>query len=192
MQENQNQENENNVVEETVSSETAVEQTLPEQVAALEAQVAELKEQLLRAHADMENQRRRNAEELVSTQKYAISKFAQELVSVKDYLEMALLDQSGQIDTLKMGVDMTLKQLVAAFDKAQIKDIVPKTGDKLDPHQHQAMSAEASDAEPNTVLRVMQKGYLVADRVLRPAMVGVAKGGGANGVPAEGAVDKSV
>ncbi|HJV06349.1 MAG TPA: nucleotide exchange factor GrpE [Chromobacteriaceae bacterium] len=175
MQENQNQENENNVVEETVSSETAVEQTLPEQVAALEAQVAELKEQLLRAHADMENQRRRNAEELVSTQKYAISKFAQELVSVKDYLEMALLDQSGQIDTLKMGVDMTLKQLVAAFDKAQIKDIVPKAGDKLDPHQHQAMSAEASDAEPNTVLRVMQKGYLVADRVLRPAMVVVAK-----------------
>lgn len=141
----------------------------------LDAQLAELQDQLLRARADLENQRRRHQEEIVSTQKYAISKFAQELVTVKDYLEMALKDESGQIDTLKMGVDMTLKQLVSAFDKAQIKDIVPAAGDKLDPHRHQAMQAEAADAEPNTVLRVLQKGYVIADRVLRPAMVVVAK-----------------
>ena len=81
-------------------------------------------------------------------------------------------------DTRKMGVDMTLKQLVAAFDKAQIKEISPAVGDKLDPHQHQAMSAEESDAEANTVLRVLQKGYQLAERTLRPAMVIVAKAKG--------------
>ena len=114
-------------------------------------------------------------EELASAHKYAITKFAGELVSVKDYLEMALLDQSGQIDTLKMGVDMTLKQLVSAFEKAQIKDIAPKAGDKLDPHQHQAMSAEESDAEPNTIVRVMQKGYQIADRAASAMVVAKAK-----------------
>lgn len=177
MQENQSTQTnteENNTMENEQSQEGTV-LTPEEQIAQLEAQVAGLKDQLLRSLADQENQRRRSSEELVNTQKYAISKFAQELVSVKDYLEMALLDQSGQIDTLKMGVDMTLKQLVSAFEKAQIKDIAPKAGDKLDPHQHQAMSAEESDAEPNTIVRVMQKGYQLADRVLRPAMVVVSK-----------------
>ena len=179
MQENQNiaaDAVDNDNIDATVA-EQAVEQELsPEQqLAALNAEVAELKDALLRARADQENQRRRAQEELASAHKYAITKFAGELVSVKDYLEMALLDQSGQIDTLKMGVDMTLKQLVSAFEKAQIKDIAPKAGDKLDPHQHQAMSAEEADAEPNTIVRVMQKGYQIADRVLRPAMVVVAK-----------------
>jgi len=177
MQENQNNPATEAVTEETINAagEQAVEQTTEQHIAALEAQIADLQDQLLRSRADQENQRRRNAEELLNTQKYAINKFAQELVPVKDYLEMALLDQSGQIDTLKMGVDMTLKQLVAAFDKAQIKEISPAVGDKLDPHQHQAMSAEESDAEANTVLRVLQKGYQLAERTLRPAMVIVAK-----------------
>ncbi|MCS3806362.1 molecular chaperone GrpE [Chromobacterium alkanivorans] len=166
----------NDNIDATVA-EQAVEQELSaeQQIAALDAEVAELKDALLRARADLENQRRRSQEDVAAAHKYAISKFAGELVSVKDYLEMALLDQSGQIDTLKMGVDMTLKQLVSAFDKAQIKDIAPLAGDKLDPHQHQAMSAEEADAEPNTIVRVMQKGYQISDRVLRPAMVVVAK-----------------
>ncbi|PXX43424.1 MULTISPECIES: nucleotide exchange factor GrpE [Aquitalea] len=178
MQENQNNATNEAAVDETINaaaSEQTVEQTAEQRIAALEAQLAELQDQLLRSRADQENQRRRNAEELLNTQKYAINKFAQELVPVKDYLEMALLDQSGQIDTLKMGVDMTLKQLVAAFDKVQIKEISPAVGDKLDPHLHQAMSAEESDAEANTVLRVLQKGYQLAERTLRPAMVIVAK-----------------
>jgi len=178
MQENQNNASNEAAVEDVnnaAASEQAAEQTAEQRIAELEAQVADLQDQLLRSRAEQENQRRRNAEELLSTQKYAINKFAQELVPVKDYLEMALLDQSGQIDTLKMGVDMTLKQLVAAFDKAQIKEISPAVGDKLDPHQHQAMSAEESDAEANTVLRVLQKGYQLAERTLRPAMVIVAK-----------------
>ena len=181
MQENQNNTNNEAVVEDVnnaAASEQQTEQTVEQRIAELEAQVADLQDQLLRSRADQENLRRRNAEELLNTQKYAINKFAQELVPVKDYLEMALLDQSGQIDTLKMGVDMTLKQLVAAFDKAQIREISPAVGDKLDPHQHQAMSAEESDAEPNTVLRVLQKGYQLAERTLRPAMVIVAKAKG--------------
>ena len=146
-----------------------------QQISVLQVELAELKDALLRARADLENQRRRGQEEVVAAHKYALTKFAAELVSVKDYLEMALLDQSGQIDTLKMGVDMTLKQLVTAFDKAQIRDIDPQVGEKLDPHQHQSMGAEDSDLEPNTILRVMQKGYQIFDRVLRPAMVVVAK-----------------
>ncbi|KIA81955.1 nucleotide exchange factor GrpE (plasmid) [Chromobacterium amazonense] len=178
MQENQNpaaEAVENQVTDAAHEAHTELEQTPEQRIAGLEAEIAELNDTLLRARAELENQRRRAQDEVAAAHKYAISKFAAELVTVKDYLEMALLDQSGQIDTLKMGVDMTLKQLVSAFDKAQIKDIAPKVGDKLDPHQHQAMSAEESDAEPNTVLRVMQKGYLLADRVLRPAMVVVAK-----------------
>ncbi|MEN3811737.1 nucleotide exchange factor GrpE [Chromobacterium piscinae] len=178
MQENQNQAAEaveNEMTDTASAAHTELEQTPEQHIAGLEAEIAELNDTLLRARAELENQRRRAQDEVAAAHKYAIGKFAGELVTVKDYLEMALLDQSGQIDTLKMGVDMTLKQLVSAFEKAQIKDIAPKAGDKLDPHQHQAMSAEESDAEPNTVVRVMQKGYLLADRVLRPAMVVVAK-----------------
>ncbi|WP_293766271.1 nucleotide exchange factor GrpE [uncultured Aquitalea sp.] len=163
-----------NVADDAQAAESVV-LTPEERIEALEKELAESREQTLRALADIENLRRRHTEELASSQKYAINKFAQELVPVKDYLEMALLDQSGQIDTLKMGVDMTLKQLAAAFDKAQIREVSPKAGDKLDPHLHQAMSAEESDAEPNTIVRVLQKGYLLAERTLRPAMVVVAK-----------------
>ena len=88
---------------------------------------------------------------------------------------MALLDQSGQFDTLKHGVDLTLKQLISAFEKFQLSEINP-VGEKLDPHKHQAISMIEADADANTVVNVMQKGYQIAERVLRPAMVVVAKG----------------
>ncbi|AXK39564.1 nucleotide exchange factor GrpE [Crenobacter cavernae] len=176
MQENTNPIDE---LQKAAEAETLAEPTnAPEgddRVAQLEAEVAELKDQFLRTRAEMDNLRRRSAEEVMNAQKYAINKFAQELFSVKDSLEMALLDQSGQFDALKFGVDLTLKQLASAFEKAQIVELNP-VGEKLDPHKHQAISAEASDAEANTVVRVMQKGYQVADRVLRPAMVVVSKG----------------
>jgi molecular chaperone GrpE len=146
-------------------------------IAELEQEVAELKDNFLRARADADNLRRRAAEDVQNARKFAINKFAGELLSVKDSLEMALADQSGQFDTLKFGVDLTLKQLASAFDKVEISEVNP-LGEKLDPHKHQAISAEESDAEPNTVIRVMQKGYTVADRVLRPAMVVVAKAKG--------------
>lgn len=143
-------------------------------ISALETELSQAKDQYLRSKAEMENQRRRHLEELAQAQKYAINKFAMELLSVKDSLEMALADQSGQFDNLKFGVDLTLKQLASAFDKVQITEIDP-LGQPLDPHKHQAISSEDAEAESNTVVRVMQKGYAVADRLLRPAMVVVAK-----------------
>lgn len=154
--------------------ETAAEVTPEARIAALEAELAEAKDQFLRTRAEMDNLRKRAAEELATARKHAINKFAHEVLPVKDSLEMALADQSGQFEALKFGVDLTLKQLVAAFDKVHIKEVNP-LGEKLDPHQHQAISTEESDAEPNTVVRVMQKGYMLADRVLRPAMVVVSK-----------------
>lgn len=151
-----------------------VELTPEARIAVLEAELAEAKDQFLRARAEMDNLRKRTADELAAARKHAINKFAHEVLPVKDSLEMALADQSGQFEALKFGVDLTLKQLVSALDKAHIKEVNP-LGEKLDPHLHQAISTEESDAEPNTVVRVMQKGYVLAERVLRPAMVVVAK-----------------
>lgn len=137
----------------------------------LEETCRQLQDQLLRTLAEMENQRRRAEEALHNAHKYASNKFAADLLGVKDALEMALADESNQFETLKMGVSLTLKQLVSAFERAQISEINPAQGEQLDPHRHHAISTEASEQEPNRVLRVMQKGYVIADRVLRPAMV---------------------
>ncbi len=152
-----------------------IESTTDTRVAELEAQIAELKDQFLRARAEQENQRRRATEEVQSAHKFAVQKLATELLPVRDSLEMALADTSGQFDTLKNGVELTLKQLVAAFEKVQLAEI-NTMGEKLDPHKHQAISVVEAEAEANTVVAVMQKGYALADRVLRPAMVMVAKG----------------
>ncbi|WP_269530989.1 nucleotide exchange factor GrpE [Chitinimonas sp. BJYL2] len=149
-------------------------ESLEAQVAALEAKVAELQSALLYGKAEAENIRRRAQDDVAAAHKYAVGKFAGELLIVKDCLEMALKDNSS-IENIKMGVDMTLRNLVTAFEKFQIKDIEPQAGEKLDPHKHQAMSTVESEQEANTVVSVMQKGYTLADRVLRPAMVIVAK-----------------
>lgn len=145
----------------------------------LQARVTELEGQLkdseLRGLANEQNLRRRHQQEIADTHKFAGQKFAVEMLPVKDYLEMALLDQSGNFDALKMGVQMTLNELQKAFDATHIKEINPQPGDKLDPHQHQAMQAVVSEQEPNTIVSVMKKGYTLSDRVLRPAMVVVAK-----------------
>ena len=157
--------------QESVSVEPTYED-LQARIAELEAQ---LKDEQLRALANEQNLRRRHQQEIADTHKFAGQKFAVEMLPVKDYLEMALLDQSGNFDALKMGVQMTLNELQKAFDATQIKEINPKAGDKLDPNIHQAMQAVASDQEPNTVVGVMKKGYTLSDRVLRPAMVTVAQ-----------------
>lgn len=143
-------------------------------VESLKNRIAELEDAFLRAKAESDNQRRRAQEDVAKTHKFAIEKLARELIPVKDSLEMALLDNSS-IENIKAGVDLTLKQLTAAFEKSQLTEINP-LGLKLDPHQHQAISMIESDAEANTVVQVMQKGYLLADRVVRPAMVVVSKG----------------
>ncbi|WP_308031240.1 nucleotide exchange factor GrpE [Neisseria cinerea] len=157
--------------QEPVSAEPTYED-LQARIAELEAQ---LKDEQLRALASEQNLRRRHQQEIADTHKFAGQKFAVEMLPVKDYLEMALLDQSGNFDALKMGVQMTLNELQKAFDATQIKEINPKAGDKLDPNIHQAMQAVASEQEPNTVVGVMKKGYTLSDRVLRPAMVTVAQ-----------------
>lgn len=157
--------------QEPVSAESTYED-LQARIAELEAQ---LKDEQLRALANEQNLRRRHQQEIADTHKFAGQKFAVEMLPVKDYLEMALLDQSGNFDALKMGVQMTLNELQKAFDATQIKEINPKAGDKLDPNIHQAMQAVASEQEPNTVVGVMKKGYTLSDRVLRPAMVTVAQ-----------------
>lgn len=128
----------------------------------------------LRAKADADNIRKRAQVDLANAHKYALENFAGELLPVRDSLEAALASQNLTVESLKSGVELTLKQLDAALNKANVKEINP-LGEKLDPHQHQAMSAVESDAAPNTVVSVFQKGYLLADRLIRPALVSVSK-----------------
>jgi molecular chaperone GrpE len=105
----------------------------------------------------------------------SIDRFARELLAVKDSLEAALAIETASVESLRSGTELTLKQLVAAFEKSALTEVNP-LGEKFDPHRHQAISVVESEQEPNTVVTVLQKGYLLADRVLRPALVIVAKG----------------
>jgi molecular chaperone GrpE len=139
-----------------------------------QSEAAELKDAWLRARADVENLRKLAAADVAKAHKYAIEKFAEQLLPVKDALEAALATGHSAPEALRAGVELTLKQLAAAFDKAQIVEIDP-AGEKFDPHRHQAMAVVESAAAPNHVVQVFQKGYLLNDRVLRPAMVAVAK-----------------
>lgn len=144
----------------------------------LELKISEHHDAWLRAKAETENVRRRAQEDIAKAHKFGIEKFAGELLTVKDSLEAALSSDKQTVEDLRAGVELTLKQLISAFDKSGLKEINP-AGEKFDPHYHQAMSVVASDAEPNTVVHVLQKGYLISERVLRPALVMVAKGEGA-------------
>ena len=139
-----------------------------------EVEAAELKDAWLRARADVENIRRQSANDVARAHKYAIERFAGELLAVKDALESALAAKDASPEALRDGVELTLKQLAAAFDKSQISEIDP-AGQKFDPHQHMAMTTVESEDAPNTVVQVFQKGYRLQDRVLRPALVSVAK-----------------
>ena len=138
------------------------------------AEAAQAKEALLRARADLENMRKRSTTELANAHKYAIEGFASNLLAVKDTLEMALADQTSTTEQLRMGVDLTLKNLAAAFEKAKVAEVNP-VNQKFDPTLHQAVSQVESDQPANTVTQVFQKGYTLQDRVLRPAMVAVSK-----------------
>lgn len=150
-------------------------QTLEEQLAASQQLVQELQDAFLRAKAEAENARRRAQEDITRAHKFAIEGFAEALVPVRDSLEMALQVETPTVDSLKEGVEMTLKQLTAAFEKNRLFEIKPQQGEKLDPMKHQAISMVPADQEPNTVVSVLQKGYLISDRLLRPALVTVAQ-----------------
>ena len=157
---------------ETVQPQKAENQPSPaleEQLAAAQAKLAEQREQMLRAVADADNTRKRAQAEAANAQKYALERFANGLLPVLDGLEAAV--KSADLS----GVELVLRQLVTALDKANIREINPASGERFDPHRHEAMAAVESRNEPNTVVSVMQKGYILADRLLRPALVTVAK-----------------
>ena len=129
------------------------------------------------AKAEGENIRRRAMDDVDKARKYALEKFSGELLAVKDSLEAALTVENATLESYRNGVELTLKQLASVFEKFNLTEINP-VGEKFDPNRHQAISAIESDAEPNTVVNVLQKGYLLNERVLRPALVMVAKAKG--------------
>lgn len=147
----------------------------PEVVAQLEAKVSELQDAFMRAKAEGENIRRRAQEDISKAHKFAIESFAEAMVPVKDSLEMALKVETPSLESIKEGVEVTLRQLSSAFEKNRLVEINPNQGDKLDPSKHQAISMVPADQEANTIVTVLQKGYLIADRLLRPALVTVAQ-----------------
>ena len=149
--------------------------SLEQQLADTEARLVEMRDAFMRAKADGENIRRRAQEDVSKAHKFAVESFAEAMVPVKDSLEMALKVESPSIDSLKEGVEMTLKQLSAAFEKNRLLEIMPVQGDKLDPNKHQAVAVVPAEQEANTVVSVLQKGYMIADRLLRPAIVTAAQ-----------------
>lgn len=144
-------------------------------VAQLERKVLELQDAFMRAKAEGENIRRRAQEDITKAHKFAVESFAEAMVPVKDSLEMALKIDAPTLESIKEGVEMTLKQLNAAFEKNRLMEINPPQGEKLDPMKHQAISMVPAEQDANTVVVVLQKGYTIADRLLRPALVTVAQ-----------------
>ena len=149
-------------------------------IAALEAEVAEQKDRALRALAEAENTRRRAERDANDARAYAIQKFAQDLLGVADNLASALAHEPADatdpaVKNFMLGVEMTEKQLQGAFERNGLKRIAPAKGEKFDPHKHQAMMEVPSDKAPGTIVEEMQPGYMIRDRLLRPALVGVAK-----------------
>ncbi len=139
----------------------------------LEAKHAEVADAYLRAKAESENTRRRADEEIAKARKFAVESFAESLLPVKDSLEAALALPEATAEQILEGVQATLRQLGAALERNKVIEINPPAGFRFDPHQHQAISMVPADQEANTVVSVLQKGYLIADRVLRPALVTV-------------------
>jgi molecular chaperone GrpE len=149
-------------------------QTPEAQLADLQARHAEVSDAYLRAKAEVENTRRRAEEEMAKARKFAVEGFAESLLPVKDSLEAALAIANATPEQMREGVEATLRQLSAALERNRVLIISPSAGTKFDPTQHQAISMVSAEQEPNTVVSVLQKGYLIAERVLRPALVTVA------------------
>jgi molecular chaperone GrpE len=150
------------------------EQDWQAQVAALSAKNAELADQYIRSQAEMQNVRRRSEEEVAKARKYALEGFAESLLPVCDSLEAGLHHADQTAEQIRAGAEATLRQLKQALERNKVLEINPAPGDRFDPHQHQAISVVPAEQEPNTVVTVLQKGYSIADRILRPALVTVA------------------
>lgn len=185
---NNAQEGRNPAADNETAGEVAEEHALAEQAAAdsgeaaeagpADQRISELTESLLRARADVENMRRRCERDVANAHRYGLERFAAELLPIKDSLELGLAaagQGNASIDGVREGLELTLKMLADALQKAAVAEINP-LGDKFDPEKHQAMQMQETDeAEPNTVIMVHQKGYILHDRLIRPAMVVVAK-----------------
>lgn len=147
----------------------AAEKSLEDLLAEAQAKIDQQRDTMMRALAEAENARKRAQAEAASAQKYALERFAEELLPVMDSLDAALKARDVS------GVELTQRQLKAALDKASVREVAPAAGERFDPNRHQAMAAVPSQAEPNTVVALLQKGYTLHDRVLRAALVTVAK-----------------
>lgn len=144
------------------------------EIAALQAKVTELQDQYIRGQADVQNARRRADEEVSKARKFALESFADSLLPVLDSLEAGLAIQTATPEQIREGAEATLRQLKSAMERNKIVAIDPANGAKFDPAQHQAISVVPAEQEANTIVSVLQKGYLIAERVLRPALVTVA------------------
>jgi molecular chaperone GrpE len=158
------------------------EPSLPDEVAAApavdklaetEARLAEMSDAYLRAKAEVENIRRRSEEEMAKARKFAVESFAESMLPVMDSMEAAIALPDAKVETVLEGVHATKRQLASALERNKVVEINPAAGTKFDPHQHQAISVVPAEQEPNTVVMVLQKGYSIAERVLRPALVTV-------------------
>lgn len=162
------------VENETIDLSGVVQPSLELQLRESEINAAEHHDAWLRAKADAENIRRRSQTDIANAHKYAIDNISNELLPVMDSLEAAMVVENATVENFKSGMELTHKQLVSVFEKSNIEVIDPQ-GEKFDPHQHQAMCMVDSEITPNTVIQVMQKGYRLHDRIIRPALVSVSK-----------------
>jgi molecular chaperone GrpE len=168
------QDQDSNQTEQDVSIETPADTSSEAEITELEAALEEAKANVLYVKAEGENIRRRAMDDIDKARKFALEKFSNELLAVKDSLDAALLIEAADVQSYKDGVELTTKQLASVFEKFNIAEINP-VGEKFDPNKHQAISMLENSGEPNTVTSVLQKGYTLNDRVLRPALVMVAK-----------------
>ncbi|MEJ6001868.1 nucleotide exchange factor GrpE [Paucibacter soli] len=158
----------------TEGSASTAEPSIEAKLAETEARLAEMSDAYLRAKAETENIRRRSEDEMSKARKYAVEAFAEAMLPVMDSMEAAIATPDAKVETVLEGVHATKRQLAAALERNKVLEINPGAGVKFDPHQHQAISMVPAEQEANTVVAVLQKGYLIADRVLRPALVTVA------------------
>ena len=160
---------------ETGAAETQAKPSLEQLLAQAESKLQAQRDAWLRAMADAENIRRRAQLDIASAHKFGAERLVEMLLPVIDSLEAALAIQTGSAESLRDGVELTMKQLKSVLEKANVSEISPAAGEKFDPNRHHAMAAVEAEADPNTVVNVMQKGYALYERVVRPALVSVAK-----------------
>ena len=175
----QGAEAEQDIKDQDAAVEDVIIEDSPEQnlIGELQNEVLALKDQLLRTHAEMENIRRRSQDEVVKARKFGTESFAESLIPVRDSLEAGLAQENQSVEDFRTGMDTTLRQLTAAFERNHLKEVSPAVGDKFDPNVHQAISSVPNpEVAANCVMQTLQKGYTMAERVLRPALVIVSAG----------------